>query len=195
MAAPGYRAGEREGVRGWRTQPRNRPGSRCLRSSPCAARAGLMGLWARGPSRRLGDRRGGSVCAARVRVRVGPPRHARLRPPWGGVSRTGYRDPCGPADVTLALLGRRMRAEIEGQRFPLPPHPTPGTLSPSRRKTRASQAHVQSERHSGLTLEARGAEPGGVNPVTVRVAGPSVDTIPIHVAFAWGPDLTTPAVA
>lgn len=69
---------------------------------------------ARGPSRRPGARRGGSVCAARVRVRVGPRRHARLRPPRGGVSWTGYGDPCGPADVTPAPLRRRMAVEIEG---------------------------------------------------------------------------------
>jgi hypothetical protein len=59
---------------------------------------------ARSPSRRPGDRRGGSVCAARVRVRVEPRRHARLRPPLGGVSWTGYEDPCGPADVTPCSL-------------------------------------------------------------------------------------------
>lgn len=154
-----------------------------------------LGLWAGGPSRRLGDRRGGSVCAARVRVRVGPPRHARLRPPWGGVSRTGYGDPSGPADVTPAPLGRRMTCGDGGAAMPSSSARDSGDSVPATEKDRASQAHVQSERHSGLTLEARGVKPGGVNCETVRAAGPSVDTIPTHVAFAWGPDLTTPAAA
>lgn len=87
------------------------------------------------PSRRPGDRRGGSVCAARVRVRVGPRRHARLRPPLGGVSWTGSENPYGPADVTPAPFGRRMAGGDRGQRCPLHPHTTPGTLSPPQRRT------------------------------------------------------------
>lgn len=153
---------------------------------------------ARGPSRRPGDRRGGSVCAARVRVRVGPRRHARLRPPLGGVSRTGYEDPCGPADVIPAPFGRRMAGGDRGVALPSSSAHDSGDSVPTTEKDRASQAHVQSKRHSGLTLGAPGAESGGVDLETVRgvqAAGPSVDTIPTHVSLAWGPDLVTLAVA
>lgn len=58
------------------------------------------------------------MCAARVRVRVGPRRHARLRPPLGGVSWTGYEDPYGPADVTPAPFGRRMAGGDRGAALP-----------------------------------------------------------------------------
>lgn len=125
-----------------------------------------------GPSRRPGDRRGGSVCAARVRVRVGPRRHARLRPPLGGVSWTGYEDPYGPADVTDP---RSLRPSDGGWRSrgsaALFIRTRLRGLCPHYREGRASQAHVQRKRHSGLTLGARGAEPRGVDLATVRACG------------------------
>lgn len=78
-----------------------------------------------------------------------------------------------------------------GAPLPSPSTYDSGDFVPTTKKDRAPQAHVQSKRHLGLTLGARGAEPGmwTLLPCGMRVVGPSVDTIPIHIALAWGPDL------
>lgn len=73
-----------------------------------------------------------------------------------------------------------------------------GDSVPTREKDWASQAHVQSKRHSGLTLWGPGCGTGRRGPCDcagMQPAGPSVDTIPTHVSLGWGPELATSAVA